>query len=357
MAPQRKNSNDPSLNEEEEEDVDESYYHDGKEDIKNLVHECEELSDMVVASVAKRLAVPESDAESAEPPKKKVKVEDNHAVKLKLVPVDQAVQLHSFVDASIKLQASSVSEPPMVHQIDVDMTSFISYHENTRKSDLEGYIEIPPNSDMTGVDETTTRICAALSGQIYTAKSKYDFDLSISGRVVEVILFDDNGILAETTPPIAIAITGNTMIIGWRGSQTLMDWIMDFAFAPMASRSWVHMAPSIRAQGGYCALVESYMCKHESTILKEVKTRGIQEILLTGHSLAGGLAQVAHCFLEGERLAVSSPWKCLDQVNIRCISFSAPMTTVNLNRKDKGSAKFLKKVGSNASNIIFESDP
>jgi hypothetical protein len=174
-------------------------------------------------------------------------------------------------------------------------------------------------------------------------------------------MFDDNNKdmvkLGETIPPMVIAVTGNTMIIGWRGSQTLMDWVLDFAFAPMASRSWMHTAPTVRAQGGYCALVENYLSRHEDTILHEIEKHEITELLLTGHSLAGGVAQVAHFFLEGERSAPDSKWPNHKTLKIRCIAFSAPMTTVNVDLSNQASSTFLDSVRPNVVNIVYQSDP
>jgi cytochrome oxidase Cu insertion factor (SCO1/SenC/PrrC family) len=326
-------------------EYDDGCYHDGKEEIKQNIKKvvvhwkkvAQKLDSALAEGAQKRLSA-DTITYNEERPKKR-----------------RAKQVASVTPDTFAAMAAITEKAPD------DLTSVKSYNLEAKKSDKEGVIQNAPTPAMTGVDEILTRVCAALSGQMYTAKAKEDFDLSIDDRKVEVILFDDNGELAETTPPMAIATTGDTMIIGWRGSSTLMDWVMDFAFAPMASRSWMHTAPCVRAQGGYCALVENYMGKHESFILSQIQSRGIKELLLTGHSLAGGVAQVAHCFIEGERLSPRSPWnactRAMKSLAVRCISFSAPMTTVNLCRNDKASTKFLQNVGNNMANIIYESDP
>jgi hypothetical protein len=230
--------------------------------------------------------------------------------------------------------------------------------DESMKSSQEGTIKTPPTKEMTGVDPILTRVCAALSGQIYHVKSAEDFKLSTDEVEVEVVLFDDHGKLAETTPPLVIAVTCDTMILGWRGSSTLMDFIMDVAFVPVASSKWLHTAKSVRAQGGFCALVESDLSIHQDTIIELIKSRGIKQLLLTGHSLAGGVAQVAHLFLEGARSDDGSVWSTLRNLKVRSIAFSAPMTTVNIDRKnDAKSVQFLNKVGAEMCNIIYESDP
>jgi hypothetical protein len=230
---------------------------------------------------------------------------------------------------------------------------------DVRKSYKDDGIANLPTTEMTGVDPEITRMCAALSGQIYDVKKADDLDLTnpVAPRDVQVILFDDFGKLAETTPPMAIAITGKTMIIGWCGSQTLMDWALNVAFSPLASRAWTHVAPRVRAHGGYCALVESYFSQYQAFIVREIKERDINELIFTGHSLAGGVAQVAHMFVEGERqrLTPLSEWPI--SLSVRCIAFSAPMTTMTLDRKHKQSADFIKNIGKNVANIIYASDP
>lgn len=238
-----------------------------------------------------------------------------------------------------------------------------SAHDHCLECQKEGSIHHAPTPSMTGVDKRITRLCAAVSGQIYFSKSRADFKLSnkhFGLDNVEIIKFDTHGKLAETTPPFVAVVFEKTMICGWRGSSTLMDWVVDFAFAPVASSRWIKSAKSVRCQGGYCALVENELSLHEDFLMDEIKKRGIKDLIFTGHSLAGGVAQVAHLFVEGSRANPRSPWSesTLKDLNVRTIAFSAPMTTVNLDRKhDPESVRFVNHVGSTMCNVIYESDP
>merc|ERR1719354_442771 len=149
------------------------------------------------------------------------------------------------------------------------------------------------------------------------------------------------------------------MMIGFRGTQTLLDIVMDAAFNPLQSRSFSHVAPSVRVQGGIMALIESYFAKHEDYILKEIGSpQKIEELIFTGHSLGGGLAQVFHVCIAGELQKKDSKWFQLkDKLKLRTIAFAAPMTTLDIDGgKDKASKDFLKSVGRNTCNVVFSQD-
>eukprot|EP00978_Attheya_sp_CCMP212_P021809 scaffold64129_cov51-Attheya_sp.AAC.2 len=234
--------------------------------------------------------------------------------------------------------------------------------DDIMKLKKEGNVHYVPTSAMTGVESNITRLCAAISGQIYDASSIDDFNLNCGDLQIkcEIIMFDTHNKLEVTSPPFVVVVMGKTMICGWRGSSTLMDWIMDVAFAPVASSRWIKSAKSVRAQGGYCALIESDLSLHEDFLIKNIKDRGIEDLVMTGHSLAGGLAQVAHLSIAGSRANRYSPWsdRALKNLNVRSVAFSAPMTTLNLDRaNDPVSVSFVNDVGSNMCNIIYECDP
>jgi hypothetical protein len=207
-------------------------------------------------------------------------------------------------------------------------------------------------------------VCATISKQIYKAKSGKDFDLTDTNHhKVEVLHFYDHGILENTVPPFVIALSTdhNALILGWRGSSTLMDWTSDLAFAPVSSSRWNKIAPNVRAHGAYSALVESDLALYEEIIIKAIKDNNVSQLILTGHSLAGGMAYVAHVFIEGQLFQPDSIWSKSQidmptKLTCRTVAFSAPMTILNLNPIDDATNKFLKKVGDNSCNIIFNCD-
>ena len=62
------------------------------------------------------------------------------------------------------------------------------------------------------------------------------------------------------------------------------------------------------------------MAMNGPKILKAIKESGVTQVIFTGHSLGGGLAQVAHLY-------ALSNWKgAHPNVAFRTLTFSAPMT-------------------------------
>jgi hypothetical protein len=217
---------------------------------------------------------------------------------------------------------------------------------------------MPPGKDMTGVDTNITEVCATISHQIYEAKKAEDLQLCDDTHTAEVILFVDHGeILKHTVPPFVIVKSGDSLILGWRGSTSLMDWASDLSFAPVSSPRWSSVAPHIRCHSAYTALVESDLSMYETIILDTIKTRSISQVILTGHSLAGGTAQVAHLMIQGQLNQSGTAWsKLAQQITCRTVAFSSPMVTINLDENDVGTTAFMKTISSNSCNFVFECD-
>jgi hypothetical protein len=112
-----------------------------------------------------------------------------------------------------------------------------------------------PSKDMTGVDANLLEVCATISDQISKAKKSEDFKLCDANHTAEVILFANHGeLLKDTVPPFVIVKSGDALILGWRGSTTIMDWTSDLTFAPVSSPRWSSVAPQIRCHSAYTAL-------------------------------------------------------------------------------------------------------
>ena len=62
------------------------------------------------------------------------------------------------------------------------------------------------------------------------------------------------------------------------------------------------------------------MATNGEKILKAIKESGVKQVVFTGHSLGGGVAQVAHLY------ALSNWKKDYPNVTFRTLTFSAPMT-------------------------------
>ena len=76
---------------------------------------------------------------------------------------------------------------------------------------------VTPSKELTGVEESITEICASISNQVYSAKSKNDFRLEArEGRTAEVVMYDDHGEFSQTSPTFVVATAGGTLIMGWQ---------------------------------------------------------------------------------------------------------------------------------------------
>jgi hypothetical protein len=127
-----------------------------------------------------------------------------------------------------------------------------------------------PDKDLTGVSLPLTEVCATLSHQIYEATSMESFNLSNSSHQAELLYFHDHGFLKDSVPPLAIAVSGDALLLAWRGSTMLLDWASDASYAPVSSLRWNDVAPNVRAHSVYTSLVESDLALNEETIISEI---------------------------------------------------------------------------------------
>jgi hypothetical protein len=221
-----------------------------------------------------------------------------------------------------------------------------------------------PGQDLTGVSPALTSICATISDQIYSVETIHDFHLTNEDApsvTAEVILFEDHGALSDVIPPFCVAVTGSCLILAWRGSKTIMDWVSDVTYAPVTSSRWNRVAAQVRAHAAYASLIESDLATHEAWILDQVQQRKIKTLILTGHSLAGGLAQVAQLAIEGQLQAPGSLWYPLRKaLEVRSVAFAAPMTilldTSQASQFDTKTRVFLEGVASRSCNIVYGPD-
>mmetsp|Transcript_37619 Transcript_37619/g.76962 ORF Transcript_37619/g.76962 Transcript_37619/m.76962 type:complete len:262 (-) Transcript_37619:1248-2033(-) len=109
------------------------------------------------------------------------------------------------------------------------------------------------------------------------------------------------------------------------------------------------------------------MAKHQDFILKKIKEHDVTEILLTGHSLAGGVAQVAHLWFTGTMDPSidpqPNPWKDLKNkvgITVRTMSFEGPMTTVFMrsddNQLNQKGIDFINKCSANMCTTCYNMD-
>merc|ERR1712038_196213 len=103
-------------------------------------------------------------------------------------------------------------------------TSSKSNEEETGKH-VGFKIHTCPSKEDTGVEESITRLAAAMSGQIYAHKDTSSFDVSTKDTDAEVVVCDNHEGLSVALPTFAAAVSGKTMVLAWQGSATLMNFV------------------------------------------------------------------------------------------------------------------------------------
>jgi Lipase (class 3) len=203
-----------------------------------------------------------------------------------------------------------------------------------------------------------------MSQQIYTANSIQDFDLTNpddASLSAVPIFFDSHGARKDVIPPFCVAVSGSCMILAWRGSSTIMDWVSDVGYAPVTSSRWRQVSSNVLAHSAYTSFVESDLASHEGFIIQEIRSRKIDTVLLTGHSLAGGMAQVAHLAIEGQLHTQGSLWHPLQEsLTVRSVAIAAPMTTLVSASSDSPiddkTLALLTRIATHSCNLVYGPD-
>lgn len=272
--------------------------------------------------------------------------------------------------------------------------------DDAEQCEETGFIEHLPSEDMVGVEKDLLQLCATISGATYGGASESDFkDILLSKPEIKqafpnlVVRFYQNGVtvgrngmlgaFSMNAPTLAAVTVGDVLILGWRGSVTIKDFIAD---ASIDSVGPFNGLKGLEVQEAYFSLIKKqYLKYHYKDIINFVKGTysmvpnknvkdgiKIKRIILTGHSLGGGIAQVAHFCLTSP---IRFLWKDMvaqiksNNVVVKTIAISSPMTTVFKNQEeDDGSnpgsyglptatQDFLKNnVFGNMCNILYKAD-
>jgi len=231
--------------------------------------------------------------------------------------------------------------------------------DNASQNGVTGTFRHMPTKEMTGVETHICRLCATMSQQCYELHDDAIdvFKLSTKEHETEAFITDKHDIFQTTNPVFGAAVCGETMILAWRGSNTVNDFINDAAFSPCASVAWKDHAKSLKIQAAMTSLAMNDIAMYEDTIIAECKKRGIKEIVTTGHSLGGGIGQCAHTIIRAQMQTKSNSWAELDgEVNIRSVIFAAPMTTVLIDNFSKETESFMEEIDANSCNLIHSND-
>jgi hypothetical protein len=244
---------------------------------------------------------------------------------------------------------------PKVSAVDIDNLAE-EEDDDDNYVDLTANIRNLPTKEMTGVEPEIARLCSTISHQLYSKKSKDEFALCTKDMKTEVLLYDRHGVFSETTSPFGVFVTGKTMIIGWRGTNTLVDGINDIAISAQSSIGWRKHAKTIKAQGAFTSIIYNDIVLHEEAIIKKAKELGITEIITTGQSLGAACGQLGHLVIRAQMQDETSPWFELKGINVRSVVFCAPMSTVLLDNATPETDAFVKELSDNSCNFVYKND-
>jgi len=196
------------------------------------------------------------------------------------------------------------------------------------------------------------------------------------------------------------------LILAWRGSITVFDWINDLAGSPtlcigcpppahyarglcpqkeqspstgpvgardgtqlsisepnlswstplLAATRWSGKTKDIRAHGAFVNLVENTFSLHEDAIVELIEKHKVERAFFTGHSLGGGVANVAHLVVRGQLQKAGSPWAKLEgKVTWSACTFAAPQTIVRLYESEK-TPPLVVDLDASSHNVVYGCD-
>ena len=128
------------------------------------------------------------------------------------------------------------------------------------------------------------------------------------------------------------------------------------AHPPLAATRWSGETKDVRAHGGYVNLVENTFSLHEDKLVDLIEKHKVERAFFTGHSLGGGMANVAHLIVRGQLKKAGSPWAKLDsKVTWLACTFAAPQTIVRL-YAPKAAPPLIVDLDASSYNIVYGCD-
>mmetsp|Transcript_14361 Transcript_14361/g.21089 ORF Transcript_14361/g.21089 Transcript_14361/m.21089 type:complete len:408 (+) Transcript_14361:92-1315(+) len=196
-----------------------------------------------------------------------------------------------------------------------------------------------------------------------------DVDLDVrwfsNGVSIGKNLFSER--LTLNDPTFVGVVVDDTLVLCFRGTISVRDLLEEAKFESIIPKRW--KVKGLEIQQRHSEMVDSYLRSHGNDIKKYLTGKfmddpgkkwdgktmqtPIKKVICTGHSLGGGLAQVAHLYLT----APGAKWNVRDSACVETIAFSAPMTIAVKDDLDEGTEQFLEEdIKPAMRNIVFKDD-
>jgi hypothetical protein len=130
-----------------------------------------------------------------------------------------------------------------------------------------------------------------------------------------------------------------------------------FILCSCTASRWSDETEDIRAHGAIVNLVEHAFSLHEDAIVQLIEKHKVERAFFTGHSLGGGLANVAHLIVRGQLKKAGSPWAKLDgKVTWLACTFAALQTIVRVYKSPEDKPSLIGDMDESSYNIVYGCD-
>lgn len=120
----------------------------------------------------------------------------------------------------------------------------------------------------------------------------------------------------------------NTIVFAIRGSQSIMDWSVNYRTAPTSPEDFLDDNGNYCHAGflGVARKTAPLVAERLSTLLQENPGRCMASLLICGHSAGGAVAQLLYAHMMSQSKTVNSELKHLTSFfkRVHCVTFGAP---------------------------------